>query len=78
MTWHFDVSGDTFDLYDHNNDRVRSNVSFSGSWTGSCPDEILLVMEEVAVAEYQSNGFSDYLMALLRDAIFDNIEIGTP
>jgi hypothetical protein len=78
MTWYCDASGATMDVHDHTGKKIATEREFSGSWAGDYPDEVLHVMEETAVAEYESNGFSDYLMAVLRDAIFQNIEMGTP
>jgi len=78
MTWYCDPSGTTMDVFDHTGEQKASDREFGGSWTGDYPDDVLQVMQEVAVAEYQANGFGDYLMTVLRDAIFENIEMATP
>lgn len=76
MTWLFDPSGTTMDVYDHEGTLVASDRSFSGRWTDppGFPDEVLDVMQE----SFQTGGPTAYNQQLLRDAALNNIEEGTP
>jgi len=40
MTWFFDPSGETVDLYNPNGDLVAEDIAFSGSWATSPPEEL--------------------------------------
>lgn len=74
MTWYFDPSGTTMDVYDHTGDRVATGREFGGSWSGDFPDEVLVVMRETM----KGNQPSAYNQTLLADAATENIEQGTP
>lgn len=76
MTWYFDPTGTTMDVYDHEGALVAQDRSFSGRWSDppGYPDEVLEVMRE----SFQTGGPSAYNQALLRDAATENIEEGTP
>lgn len=40
MTWRFDPSAETVDLYDPNGNLVAEEISFSGSWSGYPREEL--------------------------------------
>lgn len=77
MTWYFDPSGETFDLYDHNGDLVAEGVVFSGSWTDECPQEVYEEIDKEAVKAYRNNNTSRMLQCL-RHGAFELIEEGIP
>lgn len=74
MTWYFDPSGTTMDVYDHEGDLVAEEYEFSGSWTDGYPNEVLTVMRETMEGDQPSA----YNQSLLADAATGNIEQGTP
>jgi len=76
MTWHFDPSGKTIDVYDHTGTQVASDRPFSGVWS-DIPGEVLAVMNEQAVAAFES-GDTLYTLQTLRHAAFELVEEGTP
>lgn len=86
MTWLFDASGNTMDVYDQEGNLVAADRVFgsndpdndNGSWSGDFPDEVLEVMDETAVAEFQASGITMYALQILRHAAFEKIEEGTP
>lgn len=84
MTWHFDPTNQTADVYDHTDSVVATDVPVT-SWTidndGNIqdpPTSVLQVMEDEIVAEFQANGTSNRFLQILRDAVFLNIQEGTP
>ena len=74
MTWTYNLADDrnTLEIYDHTNTLV-ARLDNDGSGF-QIKEEILQTMEDAAMAEYQANGFSNNLMQILRDAIFENID----
>lgn len=76
MTWFFDPSGNTIDVYDHEGTIVVEDRAFSGSWDDppGYPQEVLTVMREAMEGDQPSA----YNQSLLADAATDNIEEGTP
>lgn len=83
MTWYFDPTSDTFDLYDHTGAQVASDVEFSGVWSDppGFPKQVVYdEMDAIAVQAYQDAGGTVdlYVLQTLRHAIFDLIEEGTP
>lgn len=80
MTWHFDPSGDTFDLYDHTGAEVSSDIPLSGGWPDppGYPQEVLDEMNSLARDYYATNGWDSYLLAAMADVWFNQIEEGTP
>lgn len=80
MTWHFDPSGETFDLYDHTGNLVASDVPFSGSWS-DYPPEVTAKMREIWEGEVNlgnSPVMSEYAGRLLMHMVEGDIEGGTP
>lgn len=80
MTIWFDASYETFDLYDHTGVEIASDVPYSPPWSDSpgYPEEVLDKLYDVATDYYAANGWDDYLLQLLADVWFDQIEEGTP
>lgn len=78
MTWYYDIAedGSKMEIYDHTG-TVSKTINNDGSGF-EIPGDILQAMEDATVAEYQSNGFSGELLTLMRDAMFENIQEGTP
>jgi len=81
MTWYFDPSGTTMDVYDHTGtmiaqDRLipETDESGEGNWMGDYPDEVLVVMRESMDGDQPSA----YDQSLLADAATENIEEGMP
>jgi hypothetical protein len=76
MTWYFDPSGTTVDIYDHTGALVAEDREFSGSWSDppGYPQVVLEVMRE----SMDGNQPSAYNQTLLADAATGNIEEGTP
>ena len=74
MTWYFDTSDTTMDVYDHTGALVAESREFGGSWSGDFPNEVLAVMRESMDGDQPSA----YNQALLSDAATENIEQGTP
>lgn len=80
MTWYFDPSGQTFDLYDHEGALILSDVPFDGTWSTppGYPQEVLDEMNTLARNYYATNGWDGYLLSALADVWFEQIEEGTP
>lgn len=81
MTWYFDPSGRTIDVYDHTGSLVREDVEFGGSWEGDFPRNVLLdIMYQEAKASYNDAGgaVTQYVLLTLAEATFEQIEEGTP
>lgn len=80
MTWYFDPSGATFDLYDHEGAQVATAVPFDGTWPNppGYPQAVLDEMNGLARSYYAANGWDDYLLAAMADVWFGQIEEGTP
>jgi hypothetical protein len=76
MTWYFDPEGSTMDVYDHTGTLVAESRAFNGVWS-DVPDEVLVVMDEEAVAAFQA-GDNQYVLQTLRHAAFELVEEGTP
>lgn len=76
MTWYFDPSGTTLDVYDHTGSKVASNREFSGVWS-NFPDEVLTVMQEEAEDAVANNDTTRALYCVAY-AAFEDIEEGTP
>lgn len=77
MTVEHEVTGlgsdtQTLTVY-HNATQIHSETA--EGWTGSERHDVALeAIEKAAVDEYQSNGFSQRLLQMLRGAIFENIQ----
>lgn len=80
MTWYFDPTKETFDLYDHEGTLVASGVEFSGSWSDppGYQQAVLDQMSTMARDYYATNGWDGYLLAAMADVWFGQIEEGTP
>lgn len=78
MTWYFNPSNTTMDVYDHTGALVAQDREFGGAWSGDFPDKVLEVMDETAVEEFQANGITIYALQCLRHGAFELIEEGTP
>jgi hypothetical protein len=81
MTWYFDPSGTTFDLYDHTGTKVRKNVEFGGTWSGDFPrNAVFDEMYDVTQQSYADAGgvVDEYVLLVLAEALFEQIEEGTP
>jgi len=78
MTWHYDrpTDGWPVTIYDHTGAAVRTIPDRPRGLT--IPGDILRVMEAEVMAEGISGGLSDRQIAILRDAVFENIERGPP
>jgi hypothetical protein len=76
MTWYFDPSGTTMDVYDHTGAIVREGYEFGGGWTGT-PDIVYEIMADEA-RKAVGNGNIAYAAEVFADGIADNIEQGTP
>jgi len=76
VTWYFDPSGETVDVYDHEGSLVAEGKEFYGSWSG-VPDVVFTVMDEQAVEAFQ-NGDTMYVLQTLRHGAFELIEEGNP
>jgi len=63
-------------IYDHTGTEIEQVPASAGGFT--VPDAVLQVMEEEVMAEGLSGGLSERQLAILRDAVFANIEKGTP
>lgn len=74
MTWYFDPSGDTMDVYDHTGAKVASGREFGGGWNGDYPSEVLDVMYE----NLEGDQPSAYNQSLIAAASCEQIEEGTP
>lgn len=78
MTWYYDIADDNseMDIYDRDGSLDRTLTNNGGGFT--IPEDVFQAIEEAAIEEYSANGFSNRLLQLLRDAIFENIQEGTP
>jgi hypothetical protein len=78
MTWYYDspANGWPVDVYDHTGTVVKSVQKRPSGFT--VPDDILQVMEEEVMAEGLQGGLSARQVAILRDAVFENIKEGPP
>lgn len=77
MTWYFNPSGTTVDVYDHTGTLVASGREFSGRWTDEPPQVVYDVMDEEAVSAYE-NGDTMRMLQCLRHGAFGLVEEGTP
>jgi len=58
----------------HNGTEIHSETG--DGWTKTERDDIALqALEDETVAEFEANGITPRLLELLRDAIFENIEL---
>ena len=74
MSWTYSLADDrsTLEIYDHTDTLV---IAIDNDGSGfQIKQEVLQAMEDAAIAEYQSNGYSPNLLQILRHAIFENIE----
>jgi len=76
MTWHFDPTGTTVDIYDHTGALVAVRLPFPGSWS-DVPDVVYEVMADEA-RKTAAAGDLEYAAAVFADGIADDIEEGTP
>jgi len=76
MTWHYVVSGEQLDVYDHTGTIVRESVSFSGAWS-SVPEPVYDCMADAA-REAAARGDLGYTAEVFADAVADDIEEGQP
>lgn len=84
MTWHYtyDYETNTGNVWNHNGQQVATDYPIEGTGVpssfGNAPDFVRDVMMQEAVAEFQANGWSNELLLILRDAIFEQFEEGPP
>jgi hypothetical protein len=83
MTWYFDPSGTTMDVFDHTGAKVREDYEFSGAWSGQHPDAIPKIMREEAEANSNVGSgnapiATEYAVLTLLDWLAEDIEKGTP
>lgn len=78
MTWHYSDprAGYPVSIYDHTGQKVGEVSETEGPFT--LPGTVLQLMESEVMAEGLSGGLSERQIAILRDAVFENIEKGTP
>lgn len=80
MTWYYDIAADnsSMDVYDHTGALVAS-VPNDGSGF-ELPGDVLDVMHGEAVDAFQAAGgtVDQYVLYVLADAAFEQIEAGTP
>lgn len=76
MTWHYTVSGQQIDVYDHTGTLVRESVSFPGAWS-DVPEPVYDTMADAA-REAAARGDLEYAAEVFADAIADDIEEGQP
>jgi len=76
MTWHFDPSGETVDVYDPDGNVVGEDLAFSGSWSGHPADDL---RDDIA-AHLVETGRQDTETALLWafEWLAGDVEEGTP
>jgi len=73
MTWTYKrTENDNLSVYDHT-DTYITTVTNDGNGM-SVPGDVLDVMMQEAVTEYSANGFTDRVFAIMRDAMFEQIE----
>lgn len=77
MTWHFDSHGNQMDVYDHEGERVASDVPIGGDWHGDFPNEVFDVMQ-AEVDDAHRNGDIQRIIWTVADAALEDIEQGTP
>lgn len=85
MTWYFDPTDTTMDVYDHTGTLVAEAVEFGGSWTGAYPTAIRDVMldhareqSNLGDANSESPAASAYTVETMLALLADDIERGTP
>lgn len=76
MTWFFDLSGETMDVYDHNGNLVQADIDIGGSWVGDYPNGVLELMADTANEEWEND--QPYARRCVTQAIREDIEEGTP
>lgn len=84
MTWYFDPSGKTMDVYDHNGSLVAQDRDYGRlvdgemvyTWEGEAPQEVYKVMDEEAVKAFPDDTIR--ILQLLRHGSFELVEQGTP
>lgn len=78
MTWYYDIAddGSSIDVYDHTGALAETITNDGSGFT--FPRDVFAVMETELIEEYQANGFSARVFAILRDAVFEDIQAGTP
>lgn len=76
MTWYFDPTDQTIDVYDHTGSIVADGRPIDGSWS-RFPDDVLEIMDLEAVAAFERNDMA-YVLQTLRHGAFELIEEGTP
>ena len=76
MTWSFDPSGETVDIYDHTGSLVAEGREFSGVWSDH-PDVVATVALE-AVTDAIDTADLPYALTAVADLAAGNIEEGTP
>lgn len=78
MTWHYTISDDfeTMTVYDHTGAEV---ATVANNGTGfRAPGDVLDVMRAEVMADGLSGGLTDRQVAILLDAVFEDIEEGQP
>jgi len=75
--WRYEISdgGAKMDIYDHTGSAVK-RIENDGS--GFTTADVLQAMEDEVMAEGLSGGLSERQIVILRDAVFEHIEEGTP
>lgn len=75
MTWTWEIiDGTELRVYDHNDDLVDTITSSAGfTWDGYS-NQVLEVMDQAAVDEFNTNGLTIYALQCLRHGSFDLIE----
>jgi hypothetical protein len=76
MTWWFDPTNQTIDIYDHTGALVAEGREFSGVWS-DYPDVVTTVGNE-EVAEAIDSADLPYALTATADLAAGNIEEGTP
>jgi len=78
MTWHYTDprAGYPISIYDHTGQKVAEIRSSEAPF--KIPDTVLQQMETEVMAEGLQGGLSERQIAILRDAVFENIERGPP
>jgi hypothetical protein len=76
VTWYFDPSGTTVDIYDHTGSLVAEGREFAGIWS-DYPDVVATVVTE-EVTQAIDTGNLPYALVAVGDLAAENIEEGTP
>jgi len=76
MTWYYNPSAETVDVYDHTGTLVRESVGFSSTWS-DVPEPVYDCMADAA-REAAAGGNLEYAAEVFGDAIADDIEEGQP